>query len=1078
MKLNSILSGAVIMFCLVCSCQEVEQEIVVKGSEVTFVASTEETKVTISDNYRTLYWSAADAISVLDGTSNVHYETSEEGTKVRFTSETGISDEAEDVFAVYPYSEAAHRIDDGVQVVMPVIQTVSAPGFDSASSLAVAYTSTISQQTTLNFKNLCSYFKFTVPSEDEVIEVVLRGGEKEYLAGKVNVKFDKGIPSFTVAEGLSEITFRSLTPMDGTYIVPLLPCVLQNGLSVTLKSKDGRSAVHKVVAKDETGLESAVTFVRGKINRATLGFDQPKWRSAPVAEVVAVAASTVTVRWSENDFASADADFAGRYHIALYSDESCSSLVKGMDFEMSSWANVKYPAFCFTSLSPSTDYWFVVTDKDTEASCVPLKVTTSADEFLTVGQNAAEGSVILNENFSELFHGGDPVNVAWGYGEEGFIAPKDLINWNTVDMTSMRLASWKEKTEGANYAGPGYIRVGDSSSQKNAILTPELASLNACATVEVSFKAAPYSSDYGVEGNSRLGECYAEVWVVNGDKQVSAGVVELNDTPAQWTTCTINAVNVLPDSRIAIGGAFGEKTQESSGKQYCRIYLDDVQVKLLRYEEVVAVVPPEVEIKKTFWSDSFIEWTCGGSPKGYRVYVGDQMVAELAADVAEYHITGLDVGKTYGVKVSALYNDSDEGFSRPVSLTTGAISQLTRNVGPTSVSVGIENRAGNPQTNNAPLLYVELYDTDNLSAAPTPLYSTYVLDAQIQSPGSPIVASKVLANNSLQNDAPINLAFGGLDPQKSYWFRVKSEATYTFKSYVSTVTDVTVSSPNGSSEYSELIELKTTASHVMADNEVLFQGFDGVTLLSDMVNSAAGTVPGLKRDGQTLGSLTGVLADSWTGTWSFAVLRTGLGSTQFAQFGGKTQLNSTNHKGPFVLNNTNSNATVTTPAFCKGAKMYMLDSNWHGLDGWMLSNGTWPGQGYVQVGSYYAAGDGKDQRFGFISTPALLSDKLGSEERDCVISFKALAIQGRGVTLYIGRHDGSSWIEPVPVNIHNSAGLTANAETWSSSDDSHKWYEYKVEMKLKNGDIVVFANDVTNKNGTALLDDISIKINQ
>jgi hypothetical protein len=262
----------------------------------------------------------------------------------------------------------------------------------------------------------------------------------------------------------------------------------------------------------------------------------------------------------------------------------------------------------------------------------------------------------------------------------------------------------------------------------------------------------------------------------------------------------------------------------------------------------------------------------------------------------------------------------------------------------------------------------------------------------------------------------------------------------------------------------------------MADNEVLFQGFDGVTLLSDMVNSAAGTVPGLKRDGQTLGSLTGDLADSWTGTWSFAVLRTGLGSTQFAQFGGKTQLNSTNHKGPFVLNNTNANATVTTPAFCKGAKMYMLDSKWHGLDGWMLSNGTWPGQGYVQVGSYYAAGDGKDQRFGFISTPALSSDKLGSEEKDCVISFKALAIQGRGITLYIGRHDGSDWTEPVPVNIHNSAGLTANAETWSSSDDSHKWYEYEVEMKLKNGDIVVFANDVTNKNGTALLDDISIKI--
>ena len=1058
------------MFCLVCSCQEVEQEIVVKGSEVTFVASTEETKVTVSDDYRMLYWSAADAISVLDGTSNVHYETSEEGTKVRFTSETGVSDEAEDVFAVYPYSEAAHRIDDGVQVVMPAIQTVSAPGFDSVSSLAVAYTSTISQQTTLNFKNLCSYFKFTVPSEDEVIEVILRGGEKEYLAGKVNVKFDKGIPSFTVVEGISEITFRSLTPMDGTYIVPLLPCVLQNGLSVTLKSKDGRSAVHKVVAKDETGLESAVTFVRGKINRATLGFDQPKWRSAPVAEVVATAASTVTVRWSENDFASADADFAGRYHIALYSDESCSSLVKGMDFEMSSWANVKYPAFCFTSLSPSTDYWFVVTDKDTEASCVPLKVTTSADEFFTVGQNAVEGSVILNENFSELFHGGDPVNVAWGYGEEGFIAPKDLITWNTVDMTSMRLASWKEKTEGANYAGPGYIRVGDSSSQKNAILTPELASLNACATVEVSFKAAPYSSDYGVEGNSRLGECYAEVWVVNGDKQVSAGVVELNDTPTQWTTCTINAVNVLPGSRIAIGGAFGEKTQESSGKQYCRIYLDDVQVKLLRYEEVAAVIPPEVEIKKTFWSDSFIEWTCGGSPNGYRVYLGDKMIAELAADVTGYHITGLDAGQTYDVKVSALYNASDEGYSRPVSLTTGAISQITRNLSPTSLSVAIENRAGSNNNNNNPCLYVELLDSDDPQTA-TKVYSTHVLDAQIQSPASPFMASYVV--NEKKDRAPLNVAFGCLEPGKDYWFRVRSVKRWEGTTYQPSTPAITYcESSNGDSEFSSLVKVSTAKSHVPASDEILYQGFDDLMIQADYVNCAVGSMPAFKAEGKKNTDMSFETIKNWTGGWSFYGLRTAFGSTQLAaHYAWATQ--QTKSDAVFALSKEDANGTIKGTSPGVGAKVYKFKETSGSLAGWYSSNNTFACQGYIELGAYYSASDSKAQTLGMIATPALESQLLGTEATSCRLSFRGLVLQGKSCTLGIWVYDqaAGTWSNVDNVKLKNSAGSESAVEAWDGTSDTHRWYDHECTLNLKKGDMVAFSTD---KQGAALIDEIII----
>ena len=1068
MKHVSIITIMTVCLGLICSCQQQEQDFVLDGSEVVLIASTEETKVTISEDCRTLIWSQDDAVSVLDGMSNVRYSTSEEGSTVRFTSESGISDEAEDLYAVYPYSDDVRRIEDGVQVVVPGEQTVSAPGFDPKSSLAVAYASQIFQETHLNFMNLCSYFKFTVPADDQVMEIVLRGGEKEYLAGKVDVTFAKGIPSCSVVEGLNEITFRSAVPMSGTYIVPLLPCVLQEGLSVTLKSKDGRSAVHKVVAKDETGLVSAVTFLRGKVNKATLSFDQPKWRNAPVAQVADVAASTITVRWSENGFSSADDDFAGKYHIALYSDEACSVLVNELDFVMTDWSNVSYPAFCFTGLESETDYWFVVTDMDTDASCEPLKIRTISDEFVTIGQSASEGAVIIKETFSELSHGGDPVNVAWGYSENAFIAPKDLVNWNTVDMTSMRLASWLERSEGHNYAGPGYIRVGDSSSQKDAIITPQLTSLAACATVEVSFKAAPYSSDYGIEGSSRLGECYAEVWVVNGDKQISAGVVELKDTPTEWTSCKVEAVNVLPGARIAIGGAYGEKTKTSGGKQYSRIYLDDVQVKLLRYEEVVAVVAPEVTVGKTFWSDSYISWTCGGEPKGYKVYVADEMVAELPADVTECHLTGLDAGMTYNVVVAALYNKSDEGVSRPAIVTTGSISQITKNLSPTSVSVAIENRAGDNTNNNNPCIYVEILDSADPETA-TKIYSTHVLDAQIQSPASPFMASLVVSNS--KSRSPLNVAFGCLEPDKDYWFRVKSVKSYEFTTYQpSSQTTSNCSSTNGDSEFSKPIKVRTAALHTPVAGEILYLGFDELMIQADFVNCAVGSMPAFKSAGLKNSNMSLETIRTWNKDWSFYGLRTSFSGSQLAaHYAWATQ--QTKSDEVFTLSTENANGTIKGTAPGVGAKVYKFKDTCDGLSGWYSSNNTFASQGHIQLGAYYSSGDAKAQNLGMIATPALSSDLLGSESKACELSFKGLVLQGRSCSLGIWVYDSASkvWSNVENVNLHNSAGSTAAVESWSGLSDTHKWYEYKCTLQLKQGDMVAFATDTQ---GAAVVDDI------
>ena len=58
-------------------------------------------------------WKTGDAISILDGSSNVMYTAQADGTQAIFSSEEGVSDKAKDVFAVSPYQAGAKRREGG-----------------------------------------------------------------------------------------------------------------------------------------------------------------------------------------------------------------------------------------------------------------------------------------------------------------------------------------------------------------------------------------------------------------------------------------------------------------------------------------------------------------------------------------------------------------------------------------------------------------------------------------------------------------------------------------------------------------------------------------------------------------------------------------------------------------------------------------------------------------------------------------------------------------------------------------------------------------------------------------------------
>ncbi|MBR1487453.1 MAG: Ig-like domain-containing protein, partial [Bacteroidales bacterium] len=97
----------------------------------------------------------------------------------------------------------------------------------------------------LSFKSLLSGIKFTF-SRDDIVMVTIKGNNGEYLAGKVNVLMDSGVPVVSdVVEGKTVLTlkpdgggtFRS----GAVYRALFLPTNFTDGLTVSFLTSDGTS---------------------------------------------------------------------------------------------------------------------------------------------------------------------------------------------------------------------------------------------------------------------------------------------------------------------------------------------------------------------------------------------------------------------------------------------------------------------------------------------------------------------------------------------------------------------------------------------------------------------------------------------------------------------------------------------------------------------------------------------------------------------------------------------------------------------------------------------------------------------
>ena len=274
-------------------------------------------------------------------------------------------------------------------------------------------------------------------------------------------------------------------------------------------------------------------------------------------------------------------------------------------------------------------------------------------------------------------------------------------------------------------------------------------------------------------------------------------------------------------------------------------------------------------------------------------------------------------------------------------------------------------------------------------------------------------------------------------------------------------------STNGDSEFSLPVKFTTPASHAAGADEVFYQGFDELFIHGDFINCAVGSVPAFKAAGKKVGDMSLPAIRAWDGGWSFYGLRTTFPSSQLAPHYGWGEEVKT-EDGIFV-------SPVPSGRPGAAAKVYKMKNTCGSLSGWYFTNNTFACQGCAQLGSYYSSSDNKAQTLGMIATPEIGSDLLSAEAKSCTLDFKALVIQGRSCSLEIWVFDAETgaWSMAGTRDIHNSTGSTEVASAWSALSETHRWYDYTMELSLKKGDRIAFATDMQ---GAVMIDEITIKL--
>lgn len=624
---------------------------------------------------------------------------------------------------------------------------------------------------------------------------------------------------------------------------------------------DGKTSDWTYVLKPDTNepavLKVGVGYFDGPISTVTQAS----------AILVRATSSTLTFGMSSTDFSDQSTDVGRSYNAQLFKDKDCKDLlvswILGPTTGMN-WTNYTACNFIFSGLSPETTYYFKVidnTDPDPLTSEV-VSATTLAFKNVELGAagSANAGDIILAEDFSQFIWGGSFLDdeYAAGYSAnnrstvtkmepalgENPVADsyynryickvaQNMGLFNTLDdaVPETRLKTWGYLNE-ANSAGAlcalaGHVQLG-ASSKCAEIVTPELSSLKEAATLEITFDAQTEDTDLRHAIVEVINNATVEKYCVTvaASDRVAVEKFEV-DEAHKMREYKITATNVLPTSRIAIGGDVEFRT---SGQE--RIIMDNLKIKVVSYGKTAVKIATPVISKVTAGSDNIVaEWAAAENAAAYQVEYKKSSDSEwlVSGSTSElsYKVTGLDELTAYDVRVKGVSGEYSSDYSASSSATTIAapkeVSQKL--VRATATQIMVQWSVTNYKTPGDDLSDYYQFGIYSDEACSNVLTLWKGKDG-VGYKGSSISWSK---GDGGEFDVSPVFQFPGLTPATDYWVKI---------------TDVTkdISSvAKYSTEKSQIVDIaKLTAGSAKAGQTILFEDFGEFLWGGSSVEKAGG----------------------------------------------------------------------------------------------------------------------------------------------------------------------------------------------------------------------------------------------
>ena len=464
------------------------------------------------------------------------------------------------------------------------------------------------------------------------------------------------------------------------------------------------------------------------------------------------------------------------------------------------------------------------------------------------------------------------------------------------------------------------------------------------------------------------------------------------------------------------------------------VFCEPVPFKTLA--EIKKIATPEVAAVPGFgWV--WINVTNVLKAEGYEVYQNgtklDAVLVSSSDTNTIYRVDanlGLDADFAFEVKgVAAGYEPSE-----PVAVSgkTAKIWQNTDNVGPTTLSISWTDLI--PGGTNDKRAYAVQVATDE--AMTNLVYDIYCRDGQGASGVTSFAATSWYGKSGGSNlTAPTGITVGQLQAATTYYFRIKTVALGDVKT-----NGVSMNFPMGASEWSPVFSCKTEPAHVADAKEVIFQGFDDITMQMDFINYTAGTTPLISSKKDVENPHNFVNAENWCvypgttshllGTWGY------------------------NEKAPFV--NGEEKYTADSPG------NYVGTAKAGSLQGWHMSDSVSPHQGYIKIGA-------GSETYNYISTPVLNSALLAAEGTPCTFSFKACSVVTDEPVIGIEVGHAGNFTEVKEIKLPVSCSSFTDGSNYLYDG---KWTTYTADVTLAPGDNVI----IRCKSKRFLIDDIQIVV--